>query len=213
MNHWTRSVRLSLIFLMIPIFWTPNSTFLKMLIYVFSPVLDAGSFSLSFSSWFLLCFASLSLTYFYLLLYFWLLWVFIAARRFSLVAVSKGAPPCEFSLWALVHRLQQLWLVGLIALWHVGSSQIRDQTRVPCIGRWILNHWTTREVHCFSVFETWFPSSLDQFLAIFQNVPHLKSFFYSNFKIIFEMGKFISNSKEVPKFPFFGDIKGLNLFF
>ena len=26
------------------------------------------------------------------------------------------------------------------------SSPIRDQTSVPCIGRWILNHWTTREV-------------------------------------------------------------------
>ena len=28
----------------------------------------------------------------------------------------------------------------------MGSSQTRDQTRVPCIGRWILNHCTTREV-------------------------------------------------------------------
>ena len=26
------------------------------------------------------------------------------------------------------------------------SSWTRDQTQVPCIGRWILNHWTTREV-------------------------------------------------------------------
>ena len=26
------------------------------------------------------------------------------------------------------------------------SSLTRDWTRVPCIGRWILNHWTTREV-------------------------------------------------------------------
>ena len=26
------------------------------------------------------------------------------------------------------------------------SSQARDQTHVPCIGRWILNHWPTREV-------------------------------------------------------------------
>ena len=25
-------------------------------------------------------------------------------------------------------------------------SPTRDQTWVPCIGRWILNHWTTREV-------------------------------------------------------------------
>ena len=28
----------------------------------------------------------------------------------------------------------------------MGSSQTRDQTRVPCIGRQILNHWTIREV-------------------------------------------------------------------
>ena len=36
--------------------------------------------------------------------------------------------------------------MGLVALQHVGSSQTRDQTRVPCIGRWILNHCATREV-------------------------------------------------------------------
>ena len=29
--------------------------------------------------------------------------------------------------------------MGLVALWHVGSSQIRDQTCVSCIGRWILH--------------------------------------------------------------------------
>ena len=28
-----------------------------------------------------------------------------------------------------------------------GISQTRDQTCVPCIGRWILHRWTTREVH------------------------------------------------------------------
>ena len=31
-------------------------------------------------------------------------------------------------------------------MWHVGSCWTRDQTRVRCIGRRILNHWTTREV-------------------------------------------------------------------
>ena len=35
---------------------------------------------------------------------------------------------------------------GLSCPRHVGSSQIRDQTHVSCIGRQILNHWTTREV-------------------------------------------------------------------
>ena len=35
---------------------------------------------------------------------------------------------------------------GIVALWHVESSRSRNQTGVPCIGRQILNHWTTREV-------------------------------------------------------------------
>ena len=41
--------------------------------------------------------------------------------------------------WAL-----QLWCTGFVALQHVGSSQTRDRTQVPCIGRWILNHWTPK---------------------------------------------------------------------
>ena len=36
--------------------------------------------------------------------------------------------------------------MGLVAPWHVESSQTRGRTYVPCIGRQILNHWTTREV-------------------------------------------------------------------
>ena len=35
--------------------------------------------------------------------------------------------------------------MGLVAPWHVGSSQARARTRVPCIGRHILNHCATRE--------------------------------------------------------------------
>ena len=42
-------------------------------------------------------------------------------------------------------QAQQLWLTGLVAPRHVGSSQTRARTRVPCIGRWILNHCATRE--------------------------------------------------------------------
>ena len=40
---------------------------------------------------------------------------------------------------------QYLHLTCLVASQHVGSSQTRDQTHDPCIGRWILNPWTTRE--------------------------------------------------------------------
>ena len=36
--------------------------------------------------------------------------------------------------------------LGLVAPQQVGSSQTRDRTHVPCIGRQILNRWTTREV-------------------------------------------------------------------
>jgi len=39
-----------------------------------------------------------------------------------------------------------VWNTGLVALRHMGSSRSRDQTCVPCIGRWIVNHWTTKEV-------------------------------------------------------------------
>ena len=42
-------------------------------------------------------------------------------------------------------QAQQLWFTGLVALRHVGSSQTRARTRVPCIGRQILNHCATRE--------------------------------------------------------------------
>ena len=39
--------------------------------------------------------------------------------------------------------------MGLVAPRHVGSSQTRAQTCVPCIGRQILNHCATREApHC-----------------------------------------------------------------
>ena len=42
-------------------------------------------------------------------------------------------------------QAQQLWLTGLVVPWHVGSSQTRAQTHVPCISRQILNHCATGE--------------------------------------------------------------------
>ena len=41
---------------------------------------------------------------------------------------------------------QQVGCTGLVALQHVGLLWSRDRTHVPCIGRWILNHWTTKKV-------------------------------------------------------------------
>ena len=52
-------------------------------------------------------------------------------------------------------QAQQLWLTGLVAPRHVGSSRTRARTRVPCIGRQILNHCASREapdLHFFTVF-------------------------------------------------------------
>ena len=44
-------------------------------------------------------------------------------------------------LWA-----QELWHMGLVAPRHVESSQIRDRTHVPCIGRQVLTPHAIREV-------------------------------------------------------------------
>lgn len=53
-------------------------------------------------------------------------------------------------LWALGHRLKELWRAGLVAVRHVGSSRIMDRTGAPCAGRKTLNHATSREVRqCF----------------------------------------------------------------
>ena len=47
-----------------------------------------------------------------------------------------------------------LWHVGLIALWHVESLFPNQGLNPhPCIARWILNYWTTREVPLLSYFE------------------------------------------------------------
>ena len=90
--------------------------------------------------------------------YFWLHWVFIAARGLSLVAASRGysALWCAGFLlrWLLLSRSTGFRCVGfsscgtwgLVTLRHVESSRTRARTRVPCIGRRILNHCTTREV-------------------------------------------------------------------
>ena len=65
--------------------------------------------------------------------------------------------------------------MGLAALRHRGFFQTRDRTRVPCIGRWILNHWTTREalysiIFILAFFSFWvagllFPSTMDVYLS------------------------------------------------
>ena len=53
-------------------------------------------------------------------------------------------------------QAQKLWHTGLVALQHVRSSRTRDRTRVPCISKWILNHYAPREVF----FELWFSQGI-----------------------------------------------------
>ena len=112
----------------------------------------------------------------FMFVYFWLHWIFVAARGLSLVAASgdysllrcagftlrwilllwrMGSRHESFrscgtraqQLWLMGSRAQaqQLWLTGLVAPRHVVSPRTRAPTGVPCIGRRILNHCTTRE--------------------------------------------------------------------
>ena len=52
----------------------------------------------------------------------------------------RGLPSC--GTWAQLPR----------GMWNL-SSQTRDHTHGPCIGRWTLNHWTTGEVPLLFPFE------------------------------------------------------------
>ena len=49
-------------------------------------------------------------------------------------------------LIAVVSLVAALRLMALVSPQHVESSRTRDQTHIPCIGRWALNHWTISEV-------------------------------------------------------------------
>ena len=92
----------------------------------------------------------------------------VASRGYSLLLawgllVILASPVGEHGLWragsvaavhglrcsvAAVHRLHCSVAVvhRLSCSAHVSSSQIRNRTRVPRISRWILNHWTTRDI-------------------------------------------------------------------
>ena len=91
--------------------------------------------------------------------------------------------------------LQQLWCTGLVAPRHVGSSRTRAQTRIPCIGRQILNHCTTREVaiqafyyflnyliYCVCVYKYTYI-----FLAFFFEFLNFIYFLYSRFLLVIHL--------------------------
>ena len=85
-------------------------------------------------------------------LFLWLCWVFVAvwrlaSRGYSLVttpgflltvASLVGHRPCSLSSAAVAHSLRCPAADVIF--------QTRGQTQVPCIGRQVLYHWTTREI-------------------------------------------------------------------
>ena len=95
---------------------------------------------------------------------FWLCWV-LAACGLSVVAASGGYSlvgmhPLLIVVASLVaeHRLlgvraQSLGHTGLVVPGPVESSWTRDRTHDPGVDRWILNHWTAREVQISLVFK------------------------------------------------------------
>ena len=96
-----------------------------------------------------------------------LLWAFSSCSERWLLCCDAWASHCfsfcSFSFTKVaslfvVHRLQQLWHMGLAARWYVGSSQTRHHTRAPCLHRWILHHWTTREALVSLLIRTLIPS-------------------------------------------------------
>ena len=61
--------------------------------------------------------------------------------------VEQGSRACrlqELQLPGSRAQAQELWCMGLVAPWPVGSSWTRDHICVSFIDRWILYHWATR---------------------------------------------------------------------
>ena len=70
-------------------------------------------------------------------------------------------------------QAQQLWCMGLAALWHVGSSRVRGETHFSCIGRRILYHWATKE-------PSQFPSSFSFFYLSYPVMWRFFSLFWKS---------------------------------
>ena len=137
-----------------------------------------------------LCLLRISFFLFYSSYLLWLRWVFVAVRGLSLVVVSLlyswwawttfcchvWASHCNgFSYFGALARGARASVVAVLGLSSCGawalllpavvSSQTRDRTCVPCIGRQILIVCTTREVLFF--FFNSFLSFLASFLLSF----------------------------------------------
>ena len=82
----------------------------------------------------------------------WRHWVFAAGCGLSPVSKSGGnsldavCGLSSCSIWALEHTGPVIVATGFTAPQNLKSPQTRDWTRVPCTGRQIPNHWTTRQL-------------------------------------------------------------------
>ena len=78
----------------------------------------------------------------------WAFWS--CTERWATLGCGAGASHCSgfscCSTWAREHRLTSCGVWLSCSPQHMGSSQTRDQTCVPCLSRQILNHWTSRKV-------------------------------------------------------------------
>ena len=72
------------------------------------------------------------------------LWCAAFSLQWLLLLQSMGSRHAGFSSCGTPALGRRLSSRDLVTPLHVGSSRTRDWTRVPCIGRRILNHCTTR---------------------------------------------------------------------
>ena len=64
----------------------------------------------------------------------------------TLCCGSRALGIKSFSTGGLQAQIGSLWCTGFVAPQHVESSQSRDRTCVPCVGRRILIHYATKKV-------------------------------------------------------------------
>ena len=97
---------------------------------------------------------------FFFLLFIWLHWVLVVAHR---IFVHHEGLFCCMAWASLLHSMWDL------------SFATREWTCVPCITRWILNHWTSRGVPIsFLVDITNFSKRLYQLIVLFFFCDFLK---------------------------------------
>ena len=113
--------------------------------------------------------------YFLKFIHLWLCWVFVSVRGSSLVVAGGGhsyimvrGPVTIAASLVAEHRLSNCgsWAQLLRGTWE--SSQTRARTRVPCIGRQILNHCATREALCFLLKNSFIGSMFTIWITLFR---------------------------------------------